>query len=195
MNSMNYDSSKVHLDIFDLAKLYKGPKSEALEMNESLKDGFEVGEIFEVIEAPDVIELAATGILTASASFAIYKALKEFLSLEGARRRGEINNGDVIERVSKVTWKAGKKGVVIGSILGIIGMIFGSSILMPLTIISPFVSVQMAANLWQTFWKGLDDAQKQDLKSMSDQVGGKIKNFFADLDRTTRLNDSVLEVR
>ena len=195
MNSVNYGSSEVHLDIFDLAKLYKGPKSEALEMNESLKDGFEVGEIFEVIEAPDVIELAATGILTASASFAIYKALKEFLSLEGARRRGEINNGDVIERVSKVTWKAGKKGVVIGSILGIIGMIFGSSILMPLTIISPFVSVQMAANLWQTFWKGLDDAQKQDLKSMSDQVGGKIKNFFADLDRTTRLNDSVLEVR
>ena len=195
MNSMNYGSSEVHLDIFDLAKLYKGPKSEALEMNKSLKDGFELGEIFEVIEAPDVIESAATGILAAGASFAIYKALKEFLSLEGARRRGEINNGDVIERVSKVAWKAGKKGVVIGSILGLVVMIFGGSILLPLTIISPVVSVQMAANLWQAFWKGLDDVQKQDLKSMSDQLGGKIKTFFADLDRTTRLNDTVLEGR
>lgn len=195
MNSMNYDSSKVDLDIFDLAKLYKGPKSEALEMNESLAAGFEVGELFEVIEATDVIKSAATGILAAGASFAIYKTLKEFLLLEGARRRGEINNGDVIERVSKVAWKAGMKGVVMGSILGIVVMIFGCSILMPLTIISPFVSVQMSANLWQAFWQGLDDGQKQNLKSMSDQLGGKIKNFFADLDRTTKLNDSVLEVR
>lgn len=191
MNRMNYDSSEGHLDIFDVAKLYKGPKSEALEMNESLKAGFEAGELLEVIEAPDVIEAAATGILAASTSFAIYKALKELLSLEGARRRGEINNGDVIERVSKVAWKAGNKGVVIGAILGVIIMIFGSSILMPLTIISPFISVQMAANLWQAFWKGLDDTQKEDLKQMADQIGGKIKTFFADLDWTTRLNETV----
>lgn len=191
MNSMKYESPEVRMDVFDLAKLYKGSKSEALEMNESLKDGFREGEILEVIEASDVIEAAATGILAASVSFAIYKALKELLSLEGARRRGEITNGDVIERVSKIAWTAGKKGVVIGAITGIIVIIFGSSILIPLTVISPFITVQMVAKLWQAFWEGLDDAQKLELKSVADQLGGKIKDFFVNLDRTTRLNEAV----
>ena len=183
MDNIKYQSSQVHLDIFDLAKLHKGSKSEASEMNESLKNGFEEGEILDVIEEPDVIEAAATGILGASISFAIYKALKEFLSLEGARRRGEIKNSEVIERVSKTAWEAGKKGVAIGAILGVVIMIFGSSILVPLAIVSPFVSIQMTASLWQAFWKGLDDTQKQDLKKMANQLGGKIKNFFAELDK------------
>ena len=195
MNSMKYGSPEVHLDIFDLAKLHKGSKSEALEMNESLKDGFEEGEILEVIEDIDVIEAAATGVLTASISFAIYKALKEFLSLEGARRRGEIKNGEVIERVGQIAWKAGKKGVIIGAISGIIIMIFGSSIFIPLTFISPFLGIQMMANLWQAFWEGLDSTQKQELKSMAGQLGGKIQDFFTDLDRTTLINSSVLKAQ
>ena len=183
MDSMRYESPRVSMDIFDLAKLYKGPKSEASEMNESLKDGFEEGKILDVFEEPDLIESAAAGILGASVSFAIYKALKEFLSLEGKRRRGEINNSEVVERVRKIAWKAGKKGIAIGAILGIVTMIFGSSILIPLAIISPFVSIQMTANLWQAFWKGLDDTQKKELKSMANQLGGKIKNFFSELDK------------
>lgn len=195
MNSMKYGSPEVHLDIFDLAKLHKGSKSEALEMNESLKDGFEEGEILEVIEDIDVIEAAAVGVLTASISFAIYKALKEFLSLEGARRRGEITSGDVIERVGQIAWKAGKKGVVIGAISGIAVMIFGSSIFIPLTFISPFIGIQMMASLWQAFWKGLDSTQKQELKSMAGQLGGKIQDFFTDLDCTTLINDSVLKAQ
>ena len=183
MTSMRYESPRVNIDIFDLAKLYKGPKSEASDMNESLKDGFEEGEILDVIEEPYVIESAAVGILGASVSLAIYKALKEFLSLEGMRRRGEISNSEVIERVSKIAWKAGKKGIVVGAIFGIVIMIFGNSILIPLTIVSPFVSIQMTANLWQAFWKGLDDTQKKELKSMANQLGGKIKNFFSELDK------------
>lgn len=40
----------------------------------------------------------------------------------------------------------------------------------------------MAASLWQAFWQGLDETQKQELRSAADEIGGKIKNFFAELD-------------
>ena len=183
MNTVKYESSQIHMDIFDFAKLHKGSKSEASKMNESLQDGLEDGEVLEVFEELDAIESAATGIIGASVSFAIYKALKEFLSLEGARRRGEISNGEVIERVTKIAWEAGKKGVAVGAILGVVIMIFGTWILVPLTVISPFIGIQMAANLWLAFWRGLDDTQKEELKGMADELGGKIQNFFAELEQ------------
>ena len=192
MDNIKYQSSQVHLDIFDLAKLHKGSKSEASEMNKSLQDGIEDGEVFEVFEELDAIESAATGIIGAGISFAIYKALKEFLHLEGARRRGEVTNSEVIERVSNIAWEAGKKGVAVGAILGLVVMIFGSSILIPLSIISPFIGIQMAASLWKAFWKGLDDTQKEELRNMANNLGGKIKNFFAELDKAETNPSKVL---
>ncbi|MDJ0695079.1 hypothetical protein [Mastigocoleus sp. MO_188.B34] len=186
MDSVKYEPSRVNMDVFDLAKLYKGSKSKATKMNDSLKAGLEEGEIAEVLGKLDVIESAATGIVGAGISFAIYKALKEFLHLEGARRRGELTNSEVIERVSDIAWKAGKQGVAVGAILTLVVMIFGSSILIPLSIISPFVGIQMAGSLWRSFWNGLDDSQKEELKNSANQLGGKIKNFFAELDKTEK---------
>ena len=186
MDSVKYESSRVDMDIFDLAKLYKGSKVKAGKINESFKDGLEEGEMAEVFGGLDVIESATTGIVGAGVSFAIYKALKEFLHLEGARRRGDLTNSEVIERVSAIAWEAGKKGVAVGAILALVVTIFGSSILVPLSIISPFIGIQMAGNLWQAFWKGLDDSQKQELKNMANQLGGKIKNFFTELDRKAK---------
>ena len=186
MDSVKYEPSRVNMDVFDLAKLYKGSKSKATKMNDSLKAGLEEGEIAEVLGKLDVIESAATGIVGAGISFAIYKALKEFLHLEGARRRGELTNSEVIERVSDIAWKAGKQGVAVGAILTLVVIIFGSSILVPLSIISPFVGIQMAASLWRSFWHGLDDSQKEELKNSANQLGGKIKNFFAELDKTEK---------
>ncbi len=186
MDSVKYESPRVNMDVFDLAKLYKGSKSKATKMNDSLKAGLEEGEIAEVLGGLDVIESAATGIVGAGVSFAIYKALKEFLHLEGARRRGELTNSEVVERVSDIAWKAGKQGVAVGAILALIVMIFGSSILIPLSIISPFVGIQMAGSLWQAFWKGLDDSQKEELKNLANQLGGRVQNFFVQLDKSNK---------
>lgn len=185
MNSVKYESPEVHLDLFDFAKLSKTSKITASEMNHSVKDSLEEledGEVLEALGELEVIESAAAGLIGAGVSFAIYKALKEFLHLEGARRRGEVTNSEVIERVSKIAWDAGKKGVAVGALLGVVVMIFGSSILVPLSIISPFIGIQMATSLWKSFWGGLDPTQKQDLKNAADEIGGKIKNFFAELD-------------
>lgn len=212
MNNIEFQGSQVRLDIFALTKLYKGPKDKASELNESLRNNFnpsqmlgegdalkalEEGDIMEVFESVEIlsvfeevsalesttIELAATEVLGAGISFAIYKALKEILSLEGARRRGELDNAEVLEQVIKVAWSAGKKGVVISAVLGGIITVFGSWIVMPLAMLTPFVGVQMVGSLWQAFWNGLDKTQKQELRDMANQLGGKVKRFFSDLDR------------
>ena len=195
MNNVKYESPEIHMDLFDLAKLSKGSKLTASEMNHSLEDSleeFKDGDIIDALGELEVMESATAGLIGAGVSFAIYKAVKEFLHLEGARRRGDITNGEVVERVTKIAWEAGKKGVAVGAILGIVVVIFGTSVLVPLSIISPFIGIQMAASLWQAFWKGLDETQKQELKSTADGLGGKIKNFFADLDESEKSVSKVL---
>ena len=74
MNNRKYSSPQVHMNIFFLAKLGKGYKSEASEMNECSKDDKKDGEILEVLSEPDVIEPDATGIIGASVSLARYMA-------------------------------------------------------------------------------------------------------------------------
>ncbi len=185
MNNIKYESPEVHMGVFDVAKLSKGSKLTASQVDPSFEESLEElkdGEILEALGELEVIESATAGLIGAGISFAIYKAVKELLHLEGARRRGDIKNSEIIERVSKIAWDAGKKGVTVGAVLVIAVMIFGSSILVPLSILSPFIGIQMAASLWQAFWQGLDETQKQELRSAADEIGGKIKNFFAELD-------------
>ena len=185
MNNIKYESPEVHMDVFDVAKLSKGSKLTAYQVDPSFEESIEElkdGEILEALGELEIIESAAAGLIGAGVSFAIYKAVKELLHLEGARRRGDIKNSEIIERVSKIAWEAGKKGVAVGAVLVIAVMIFGSSILVPLSILSPFIGIQMAASLWQAFWQGLDETQKQELRSAADGIGGKIKTFFAELD-------------
>ncbi|MDJ0696996.1 hypothetical protein [Mastigocoleus sp. MO_188.B34] len=185
MNNIKYESPEVHMDVFDVAKLSKGSKLTASQVDPSFEESLEElkdGEILEALGELEIIESATAGLIGAGISFAIYKAVKELLHLEGARRRGDIKNSEIIERVSKIAWDAGKKGVAVGAVLVIAVMIFGSSILVPLSILSPFIGIQMAASLWQAFWQGLDETQKQELRSAADEIGGKIKNFFAELD-------------
>ena len=189
MSNVKYESPEVHMDLFDLAKLSKGSKLSASEMNYSFEDTleeFKDGEVVEALAELEVIESASAGLIGAGISFAIYKAVKELLHLEGARRRGDITNSEVIERVSNIAWEAGKKGVAVGAILGIVVIIFGTYVLIPLSIISPFIGIQMAASLWQAFWTGLDNTQKQELRNTANELGGKIQNFFAELDESEK---------
>lgn len=131
--------------------------------------------------AGEAAEVAAGGALGAGVSYAMYQALKEFLSLEGARRRGDITNKAVVERVSKIAWEAAKKGAAVGAIFGIAVVIFGGWILVPLTIIAPFAGITMTMSLWQSFWNGLNEHQQQDLVDRANEVGGDISQFFNDL--------------
>jgi hypothetical protein len=134
---------------------------------------------FDAIEAAEVGMNGLAGGVTSAFSFAIYSALKEFLSLEGQRRRGKISNSEVIKQVCQIALEASKKGVGIGVIFAIAIMIFGSWLLIPLTVIAPFATIKMSVSLWQSFWDGLDEHQRQELIERANGLGIDIDKLFA----------------
>ena len=163
-------------------------KAELTELSESA----EIGDIAELAEASealgemDAVKAATGGAIGAGMSYAIYRALKEFLSLEGARQRGEISNSEVVERVAKIAWEAAKTGAAVGAIFGIAVMIFGSWLLIPLSIIAPFTGIKMAYSLWQSFWQGLNEEQRLELINKANEVNTKISEFFNELEKSSQ---------
>jgi hypothetical protein len=140
-----------------------------------------IGAISETSSVEAFSEAAATGAVGGGISFAFYQALKEFLSLEGARQRGEISTSQVINRVLEVAWEAGKQGFTVGIWLGLAITVFGSWLLTPLAIIAPFAGIKMAHSLWKSYWDGLNNAQKRELKQLAAQAGTSIDKFFSEL--------------
>jgi hypothetical protein len=157
-----------------------------------LTESAELGDIAELAEATealgemDAVKAATGGAIGAGMSYAIYRALKEFLSLEGARQRGEISNSEVVERVAKIAWEAAKTGAAVGAIFGIAVMIFGSWLLIPLSIIAPFTGIKMAYSLWQSFWQGLNEKQRLELINQANEVNTKISKFFNELEKSSQ---------
>ncbi len=133
---------------------------------------------FEALEIAEVGMNGLAGGITSAISLAIYSALKKFLSLEGARRRSEISNSEVLKQVYQIALEASKKGVGVGVILAIAVMICGSWLLIPLTIIAPFVTIRMSVSLWQSFWDGLDEHQRQELIDQANGLGIDIDKIF-----------------
>lgn len=160
------------------------------------KDGTsEWGEQFfeldqEAIETVEVDSVFAG--LSASAFYAIYAVIKEFLSLEGARRRGEVSNQDIVKKVLQSALKSATSAAMAGFIFGVAVLIFGEWLMIPLAIIAPFAVIKLPMNLWNAFWKGLDETQRQELIDGANELGGAPARFFNSLRDSFR--DSKLPV-
>jgi hypothetical protein len=151
-------------------------------MPEKLEGSLEtVGDMVEGMELAEAAEATAGNALSGAFSYVLYQALKEFLSLEGARRRGELSNGEVVKQVAHIAWKSAKQGVAGGLIFGVAVVIFGQWILVPLAIIAPFALLKMTNNLWQAFWQGLNNEQQQELIDLANELGGNVSTFFNNL--------------
>lgn len=130
----------------------------------------------------DMVTTAAGGAIGGGVSYAFYMALKEFLSLEGARQRGEIRTSEVISRVTAIAWKSGKTGFKVGLIVGLAVLIFGQWILTPLLLVAPFAGAYATAKLFKAYWDGLDARQRRELKDLASELGEKINRFLDELD-------------
>ncbi|MGK7899680.1 MAG: hypothetical protein AB4372_40210 [Xenococcus sp. (in: cyanobacteria)] len=148
----------------------------ALESTNAELQEFEVSDLAEIVEADSLV-----GGISSSLTYVLYEVTKEFLSLEGARRRNEISNGEVVKRVVKTALSSSSKGVVIGLVFSIAILIIGEWLLIPLAIIAPFAIVKMPMNLWNAFWEGLNNEQRQELINSANQLGGNTANFFNSL--------------
>ena len=65
-------------------------------------------------------------------------------------------------------------------------MIFGSWLLIPLSIIAPFTGIKMAYSLWQSFWQGLNEEQRLELTNKANEVNTKISEFFNELEKSSQ---------
>lgn len=130
----------------------------------------------------DFVATAAGSAIGGGVSYAFYMSLKEFLSLEGARQRGEISTSEVASRVVAIAWKSGKTGFKVGLVAGLSVLIFGQWILSPLLFIAPFASAYATAKLFKAYWDGLDTRQRQELKDLGSELGESINTFLKELD-------------
>jgi hypothetical protein len=200
MSPMEYQRASIdnQMDADQIAARYAGVESEfsspvatdmvATDLIES-SDSLQIEDFAEIVEATEginPIEVTTGGAIGGGMSYAIYQALKEFLSLEGARQRGEISNSEVVERVAKIAWEAAKTGAAVGAIFGIAVMIFGSWLLIPISILAPFAGIKMTYQLWQAFWSGLNEQQRRELIEKANEIGGKIAETFKELEAASK---------
>jgi hypothetical protein len=131
----------------------------------------------------DIAENSLTGAVAGSAfTVAFYVALKTILSLEGARRRGEVTWVDVAEKTFAEVSRVLPMAVGVSLVIGIIGAIFGSWILIPLMPVAAYYGVKAPIKLFTTYWEGLDTSQKAEIKQLAMDLGGKVEKWVRDLD-------------
>jgi hypothetical protein len=134
--------------------------------------------ISELMDA-DVLESAAGGAFTV----AFYVALKTLLSMEGARRRGEVTWADVAEKTFAEVSKVLPMAMAVSLGLGIIVAIFGGWVLIPLMPIAAYYGVKAPIKLVGSYWGGLNDEQKDELRCLARELGGKIQRWIENLDK------------
>lgn len=124
---------------------------------------------------------AAAGV-TGAFSVAFYVALKTILSMEGARRRGEVGWMDVAEKTVKEVSRVLPVAMAASLILGILTLLFGSWILIPLMPFAAYYGIKAPVTLFSVYWQGLDEAQRAELKTLAKELGGKIARAIQELD-------------
>lgn len=67
--------------------------------------------------------------------------------------------------------------------LGIIVAIFGGWVLIPLMPIAAYYGVKAPIKLVGSYWGGLNDEQKDELRCLARELGGKIQRWIENLDK------------
>lgn len=131
----------------------------------------------------EVAEGSIAGAAVGSAfSVAFYVALKTILSLEGARRRGEVTWVDVAEKTFAEVSRVLPMAVGVSLVIGIIAAIFGGWILIPLMPVAAYYGVKAPIKLFTSYWAGLDDSQKAEVKQLAMDLGGKVDKWIQSLE-------------
>lgn len=115
-------------------------------------------------------------------SVAFYVALKTILSLEGARRRGEVTWVDVAEQTFAEVSRVLPMAVGVSLVIGIIAAIFGGWILIPLMPVAAYYGVKAPIKLFTSYWAGLDDSQQAEIKQLARNLGGKVDKWIRSLE-------------
>ena len=101
---------------------------------------------------------------------AIYQALLTGLRTEAMRRRGELNRATQIQLVAQTVWASVKEGAAVSAVLAVVLLIFPWMAL-PLSVLGLVGTGKATIDLFDVFWDGLSDAQRQELRTLAFDAG------------------------
>jgi hypothetical protein len=86
------------------------------------------------------------------------------------RRRGQINRATQIQLVAQTVWASVKAGAAVSAVLAGVLLVF-PWMAFPLSVLGLAGTGKASINLFNAFWDGLSEEQKQELKQYAFNAG------------------------
>ncbi len=102
--------------------------------------------------------------------YAIYQALLTGLRTEAMRRRGQINRATHIQLVAQTVWVSVKEGAAVSALLAVVLLVF-PWMAFPLSVLGLVGTGKATIDLFDAFWYGLSEAQRQELRTLACHAG------------------------
>jgi len=121
---------------------------------------------------------AAESALGSMGGLVFYIALKTLLSMEGARRRGEVGWLEIAKAIAENVQHAVPWSIGIGIGMGIVALCGGGWII---AIVGTAAGVIAPISLFRALWDGLDEIQKAELLAEAQVLGGNVGRWVQSL--------------
>ena len=108
--------------------------------------------------------------------YAIYQALLTGLRTEAMRRRGELNRAAQIQLVAQTVWASVKEGAAVSAVLAVVLLVF-PWMAFPLSVLGLVGTGKATIDLFDAFWDGLSEAQRQELRTLAFDAGIALGRF------------------
>ena len=108
--------------------------------------------------------------------YAIYQALLTCLRTEALRHRGQINRATQIQLVAQTVWVSVKEGAAVSAVLAVVLLVF-PWMAFPLSVLGLVGTGKATIDLFDAFWDGLSDAQRQELRTLAFDAGIALERY------------------
>ena len=115
-------------------------------------------------------EFLGESTLGGMAVYAIYQALLTGLRTEAMRRRGELSRTTQIKLVAQTVWASVKEGAAVSAVLAVVLLVF-PWMAFPLSLLGLVGTGKATMDLFDAFWDGLSENQRQELRTLAFDAG------------------------
>lgn len=115
-------------------------------------------------------EFLGESTLGGMAVYAIYQALLTGLRTEAMRRRGELSRTTQIQLLAQTVWASVKEGAALSAVLAVVLLVF-PWMAFPLSLLGLVGTGKATVDLFDAFWDGLSDHQRQELRTLAFDAG------------------------
>ena len=121
-------------------------------------------------------EFLGESTLGGMAVYAIYQALLTGLRTEAMRRRGELSRTTQIKLVAQTVWASVKEGAAVSAVLAVVLLVF-PWMAFPLSLLGLVGTGKATMDLFDAFWDGLSEDQRQELRTLAFDAGIALGRF------------------